>query len=454
MPDRPLLSATLIAKDEKHNIKRCFDSLWPHVDEIVLVDTGSTDGTVAEAKRYASAHAKAGSRKQQKLKVARFAWADDFAAARQAADDLATGEWFVWADMDDEIVGLAQLRDMVANAPDDVRAFFARYRYAADPSGNAISELWRERIVRNDGTKWTGRLHEHKLFEGGGQIVKVDPQIAEWVHHRDHEQRTADRNLRILEAWLADEPDSPRVISSLALEYMGCERFQEAADMFARYLAIPGEPADRRCQASRHLSVMLTMLNRPHDARNVALQSLAEEWSWADTHLTMAETAQTLGRPDLGIQHAQQALALGKPDTLLIVNPLQYTAQPHAIMAVCHAMMGRYDDAVREAEETLAIAPTYALAAEHLPRFRAGLRRQQATAAFLSCAEVLIEAGELVKAWDLLGNAPWYVIDEPQIVKRRGEIGALIDERVAAPKVAMEDEAADLFVARHQEIAA
>lgn len=449
MSDRPLLSATLIARDEKHNIRRCFDSLWPHCDEIVLIDTGSKDGTIAAARRYATEHGD-----RDKLRVGKFRWCDDFAAARQAADDLATGQWFVWADMDDTVVGLDRLRQMAADATDDVRAFFCAYTYACDNDRNPVSELWRERVVRNDGTPWTGRLHEHKLFMGAGQVVKVDPQIAQWVHHRDHTQRTSDRNLRVLDKWLAEEPDNPRVISSLALEYMGCERHADAARMFERYLQAPDEPADRRCQAARHLAVMRMLLGEPARAREIGLQALAWDWHWADTHLTLAEAEQTLGRPDVALRHAQDALTIGKPDTLLIVNPLQYTAHPHALAAICLGQMGRFEDAVREAEAALAISPSYGLAVDHLPRYRAGLRRQMAVTTMLALCDVLVEAGEPMKARAALDCAPWYVADEPALIGRRGVIADLIRERAEKPLPLAPDEAADAFVARHQEIEA
>ena len=206
---RPLISATLIAKNEAHNVKRCLDSLWPWVDEICVADTGSTDDTIAEFKQYADDHGY-----EKPLKIVQTdacndenGLINDFAAARQAADDLAKGEWVVWCDMDDEVRGMETLRQMAANASESVVAFFLRYRYASDEDGNSISELWRERVVRNNGTKWQGRLHEHKIFMGAGEIVQVDPSMAEWIHHRDHTQRTGERNLRILEDWLKDDPD-------------------------------------------------------------------------------------------------------------------------------------------------------------------------------------------------------------------------------------------------------
>lgn len=455
MTDRPLISATLIARDEKHNVRRCLEQLWDHCEQVVLVDTGSKDGTLAEARRYARA------RKQPaKLVTARFTKCNDrageikdFAAARQAADEHATGQWVLWCDLDDEIRGLQQLRELAENATDDVVGFFVRYSYAQDPSANTISELWRERLVRNDGTKWSGRLHEHKLFTHG-TIVKVDPQICEYVHLRDHEQRTGERNLRILEAWDKDEPRDPRIMSALALEYLGLERHEDASAAFARFLECEGEPPDRRAQATRHMCISLMVQGRAQEARAAAFASLQENPMWADTYLTLAEADQTLGRPDAGLLNARTAQQLGKPDTILIINPLQYTAHPLALQAVCLAQLGRFDDAVQMAEECLRIAPTYQLAAQHVPLWRGHQKRQHTLGAVLALCDVLVEVGELVKAQTLLQIAPYYVANEPALIARRGQLARLIKERLAAPASGPADDAAEAFVARHLEAVA
>jgi glycosyltransferase involved in cell wall biosynthesis len=78
------LSMVMIARNERANVAPCFEGFWPYVDEVVLCDTGSRDGTVAEARRYAKARGEAG-----KLIIGRFKWVDDFAAARTYAHSLA-----------------------------------------------------------------------------------------------------------------------------------------------------------------------------------------------------------------------------------------------------------------------------------------------------------------------------------------------------------------------------
>src|SRR5262245_31354097 len=74
------LALVMIARDEARCIERCLASVRAHVDEMVLLDTGSSDGT-PEIARAAGA------------RVGSFAWCDDFAAARNAALELADADW-------------------------------------------------------------------------------------------------------------------------------------------------------------------------------------------------------------------------------------------------------------------------------------------------------------------------------------------------------------------------
>ena len=69
---RPLLSAALIVRNEEHHLGDCLASIRDLADEVVIVDTGSTDGTVALAERMGAT-------------VHHHAWHDDFAAARNVA---------------------------------------------------------------------------------------------------------------------------------------------------------------------------------------------------------------------------------------------------------------------------------------------------------------------------------------------------------------------------------
>lgn len=85
------ISACVITKNEAENIVRCLQSLKPIVNEIILVDTGSTDNTIEIARQWGA-------------KVFEYIWNDDFAAARNFALDKATGDWIIFLDADEYIV--------------------------------------------------------------------------------------------------------------------------------------------------------------------------------------------------------------------------------------------------------------------------------------------------------------------------------------------------------------
>lgn len=77
----------MIVKDEAEHLPRCLESCAGLFDEIVVVDTGSTDDTKEIAQSFGA-------------KVFDFEWCDDFAAARNESLRHATGEWMMWLDAD------------------------------------------------------------------------------------------------------------------------------------------------------------------------------------------------------------------------------------------------------------------------------------------------------------------------------------------------------------------
>src|SRR3989344_8298667 len=109
MPDqKPLLSLCMIVRDEEKDLESCLKAVKDHVDEIVIVDTGSKDKTVEIAKKFTS-------------KVFHFEWCDDFSAARNESLKHATGDWILVLDADERISkkDLEEIRKLIKNKNED-----------------------------------------------------------------------------------------------------------------------------------------------------------------------------------------------------------------------------------------------------------------------------------------------------------------------------------------------
>ena len=85
------ISLCMIVKNEEKVLARCLDSVKPAVDEIVILDTGSTDATKDVAARYTD-------------RIYDFPWVDDFSAARNASFAKASMTFTMWLDADDVLV--------------------------------------------------------------------------------------------------------------------------------------------------------------------------------------------------------------------------------------------------------------------------------------------------------------------------------------------------------------
>src|SRR5690625_4051411 len=118
------VSLCMIVKNEASNIARCLRSIHQLVDEIVIVDTGSTDATKAVCEQLTD-------------QVFDFEWVDDFSAARNFSFTQATGDFILWLDADDELSTSDQrkFRQLKATLTPDIDAVSMEYELSFDGRG-------------------------------------------------------------------------------------------------------------------------------------------------------------------------------------------------------------------------------------------------------------------------------------------------------------------------------
>lgn len=224
------VSLTMIVRDEERNLPACLAGCADLFDEVVIVDTGSTDGTKAIA-------AAARDRRGAAARVFDFAWCDSFAAARNESLRHATGDWIFWMDADDRLdeANRRKLSELLATLDDRYQGFELG-QVSAFPNGHVTPPFRQLRLFpRRPELTWFGRIHEG--IRVGGELPRIWTGIEIWhVGYRDPTTLDAksDRNLRLLELQVAETPHHPVVLFHLAREYFIKGRAAEGYQVLKR----------------------------------------------------------------------------------------------------------------------------------------------------------------------------------------------------------------------------
>lgn len=145
------ISLCMIAKNEENYIGNCLNSIHDLVDEIIIVDTGSTDSTKEICRKFTD-------------KVFDFEWENDFSKARNFSFSKATCEYIMWLDADDILLEkdrklFKDLKNNLDNLNQNIVAM--TYNYSFHDDGNVILSLKRNRIFnRKINPQWVGFMHE------------------------------------------------------------------------------------------------------------------------------------------------------------------------------------------------------------------------------------------------------------------------------------------------------
>lgn len=222
-----LLSLCMIVKDEEKMLPECLESAKDIVDEIVIVDTGSTDNTKAIAERFGA-------------KIYDFTWCNDFAAARNKSIKYATGKWILYLDADERLDSNANIRSLLDTAADNVGAFYCAIESEHSKLDND-TEMHRgayPRLFRNLGyptIKFVGRVHEQispSLITAKKDFLFSDIIIKHLGYNlsREEMEKKIQRNYKMLIAHVQEQPTNGYAWFQLGQTLGQMQLYKEAED--------------------------------------------------------------------------------------------------------------------------------------------------------------------------------------------------------------------------------
>ncbi|MDA8196394.1 MAG: glycosyltransferase family 2 protein [Actinomycetota bacterium] len=208
-----VLSLAMIVKNEESVLERAISSVQSLVEDCVIVDTGSTDGTISVISELG-------------LSEFNFEWNDDFGAARDYALNQTNSDWTLHLDADEEFecdaeAFISELAEFVGN----VQALFANiYNFNQLELANALSHQM-IRLARRVDVTWRGMIHEQLLMRSDLNLQVTGEIRSGHINHYgytsigDALKVKGDRNIRIAKAYYEKKKSSQSIVH-LARSYV------------------------------------------------------------------------------------------------------------------------------------------------------------------------------------------------------------------------------------------
>ena len=337
------LSVCLIVKNEEKFLAQCLKSVRGFATQLVMVDTGSTDRTVEIAREFGA-------------EIYSFAWCDDFAAARNAALEHATGDWILMLDADEELPA-AQHAKLLADMKDPATIALRL------PLVNAGREIegrsFVPRLFRNaPGIFFTGRIHEQVfpslLAVAKNWGLKTNLGTAEILHHgytKDlvRDRNKIERNLKLLRSAVEENPADANLLMNLGLELArsdnlaaGVEKYREAFDLMSAQPAEEVVPELREVLLTQFTS-QLYKLNAHEEVVEVLNSPLAKQVGLtASLHFALGLAHFELKQFGEAADQMRQCLSRRKQPALTPINTDILTAAPQHCLALSLARLGDF----------------------------------------------------------------------------------------------------------------
>jgi glycosyltransferase involved in cell wall biosynthesis len=337
------ISLCMIVKNEEETLARCLDTVKDIVEEINIIDTGSTDRTKEIALQYTD-------------RVFDYVWTNSFSAARNESYKYATKDYILYLDADDILLEADQtkLKELKETLDPSVDSVSMYYDAGTDEFGNVTLRYRRNRLVKREKNyKWYGDCHNY--IDIRGNIINTDISVThKKVHH------SVGRTVSIFDSKISRGD----TFSSRDYFYYGNElrengRYEEAIESYSNCISLKeGWVEDKifacifKGDCYRHLE----------DSNN-ELSSLFQSFQFSSPR---AEACGRIGynfhrKRDYKTAAFWYELALEQipdPNRWSFIYIADYTWYPHLQLCVCYYNMGDYQKAYEHNEAAAKYRPT------------------------------------------------------------------------------------------------
>ncbi|MFQ3549756.1 MAG: tetratricopeptide repeat protein [Armatimonadota bacterium] len=300
------ISVCIIAKNESDFIYDCIKSLEDIADEVILVDTGSSDNTIELAKDLGA-------------KIYQIPWQNDFSQARNKSIEYANGDWILWIDADERLDNLTKHNIKTAAADNTIDAYILKiYNYMSDDVDNDVVITENVRLWRNKPEyRFRYAIHESisdSIIENNGIIGSLNTIIHHFGYKPDiiQSRDKKKRNIDILQNELIKEPNNPHVLYHFAQEYFEINEFEKSSEYAKR--AIDNMPISSNLAKSAYLILAdsLSLSGKSHMALDVL--NRAYDYGLYNMELSFAKARALLniGRYDEAINEFKNTKELAK----------------------------------------------------------------------------------------------------------------------------------------------
>jgi glycosyltransferase involved in cell wall biosynthesis/2-polyprenyl-3-methyl-5-hydroxy-6-metoxy-1,4-benzoquinol methylase len=359
------VSVCIIVKNEPL-LEESIQSIRPYVEEIVIVDTGSTDAnTIAVGKKYADIYESYNGCNDPNTGLI-----EDFSNARQRSFELATQPYLMWQDADDIVVGGENLPNIVDFCNQQVKelnleaiAILFKYEYSYNEKGQCTCSHYRERLISNKKYfSWRNPVHEVLCPIDGAKVNLIQREEVVFKHKRQYSNKPMEsgRNLRILKKYVEKVGDNDaRQLYYIGLEYANAGMIKESIESLTNYINVSGWP-DEVVMACLKLCEIYQGLQDFKSGIKWAFKAIEVKENWAEGYFALARMFYFLGLQgghderrnwEKCAHFATLGLSLPPTQTVLFLNPVERDCEIHKYLSFALNKIGN----VRGAYESIKI---------------------------------------------------------------------------------------------------